>query len=329
MTINIVKELRRLKSDRLQLSDSEALEAARLLDDIQKSALRRFCTGVVTALPVEMAALEECFDDVSNIEMRGVKYKVGSSAIRGSNAKRILAILKRATDAGQNMAAICATDMLNAFPNIEDILMVGIAGGVPFPENPEKHVRLGDIVVSDQQGVTQYDFGKQYREYFEEKGCGRPPSPRLVDKVNELMTLELRGIRGWEEHIDKLLLRLSWERPSLDSDLLFRSDTSRDIVPHPVDPLRTLGRPRVFRGKIGSANLVIKSSEHRTRIREKHNVIAIEMEGSGIADATWAHRAGYLVIRGICDYADGRKNNTWHKYAAIVAAAYCTALLEV
>jgi nucleoside phosphorylase len=329
MVSKIIKDLRKLKIDETLLSDKEVLEAAKMLDRIQQSTLQRFSTGVVTALPVEMAALEACFDDLQEIEMRGVKYKVASAPIRGSNSRRTLAIIKRANDAGNNMAAVCAANMLNAFPNIEDVIMVGIAGGVPYPENAEKHVRLGDIVVSDLQGITQYDYGKQYKNYFEEKQRGRPPSPKLIDNVNELFTLELKGERPWEHHIEELQLRLEWERPSNEFDLLFRSDEGSNLIPHPVDSSRQEGKPRVFRGKIGSANLVLKSGEHRKRIREKHGVIAVEMESSGIADATWSHRAGYLVIRGICDYSDGHKNDKWHKYASLVAAAYCRAILEI
>jgi nucleoside phosphorylase len=35
-----------------------------------------------------------------------------------------------------------------------------------------------------------------------------------------------------------------------------------------------------------------------------------------------------IVIRGICDYADSHKNDTWQKYAAIAAAAYAKELLQ-
>ena len=94
------------------ISPDRLLEAARLLDRVQKSALQRFSTGVVTALPVEMAALEACFDELKVIEMRGMKYKVASAPVRGSNSKRIKAIIKRASDAGNNMAAVCAANML-------------------------------------------------------------------------------------------------------------------------------------------------------------------------------------------------------------------------
>lgn len=55
---------------------------------------------------------------------------------------------------------------------------------------------------------------------------------------------------------------------------------------------------------------------------------AVEMEASGIADATWNHDTGYLVIRGICDYCDKHKNDVWQEYAALVAAAYTRSLIE-
>lgn len=329
MVSKIITELRRLKIDQEELSESEVLEAAILLDQISASTLARFTTGIVTALAVEMAALESCFEELKDVEMRGQKYKVAAANVKGSNSRRILSIVKRAADLGNNSAAICAANMLSAFPNLEDIIMVGIAGGIPDPTNSDKHVRLGDIVVSDQQGITQYDFGKQYKSYFEEKQRGRPPSARLIDAINELATQELKGVRIWDDHIDDLQIRLGWCRPGDDQDKLFVSDTSELELPHPTDSLRHSGKPRVFRGKIGSANLVLKSSSHRQIVRDKHGVLAVEMEASGVADAAWHHKSGYLVVRGICDYADRRKNDSWHKYAALVAAAYCKAVLEV
>ena len=52
------------------------------------------------------------------------------------------------------------------------------------------------------------------------------------------------------------------------------------------------------------------------------------MEGSGVADATWEAEIGYYVVRGISDYCDGHKNDIWHNYAALAAAAYTRALIE-
>jgi hypothetical protein len=47
--------------------------------------------------------------------------------------------------------------------------------------------------------------------------------------------------------------------------------------------------------------------------------------GSGRSD----ERIWYLVIRGICDYADSHKNKRWQAYAAGTAAAYAKELLSV
>lgn len=51
---------------------------------------------------------------------------------------------------GESAATAVAKDMLRSFPNIRIGLLVGIGGGAPGPpsDNPEKDIRLGDIVVS-------------------------------------------------------------------------------------------------------------------------------------------------------------------------------------
>jgi nucleoside phosphorylase len=79
---------------------------------------------------------------------------------------------------------------------------------------------------------------------------------------------------------------------------------------------------QIFLGPIGSANTLLKNPQKRDMLRDQFGVKAIEMEGSGVADATWNQEAGYLVVRGICDYCDSHKGDIWQQYAAVVAAAY-------
>ena len=98
-------------------------------------------------------------------------------------------------------------------------------------------------------------------------------------------------------------------------------------VDHPVDRDRRPGHPRVFHGPIAAANVLLKNANRRDEIRRKFGVKAVEMEGSGIADAAWDGRVGYLVIRGTCDYCNRNKNDAWQKYAAVIAAAYARALI--
>ena len=101
-----------------------------------------------------------------------------------------------------------------------------------------------------------------------------------------------------------------------------------DREPHQGERKRRNDQPRVFLGPIASANTLLKEPDKRDSLRDQFGVKAVEMEGAGIADATWTHGVGYLVVRGICDYADANKNDTWQKYAAMAAAAYVRALVD-
>ncbi|KAG9757454.1 purine and uridine phosphorylase, partial [Aureobasidium melanogenum] len=81
--------------------------------------------------------------------------------------------------------------------------------------------------------------------------------------------------------------------------------------------------PLVHIGTIGSANMVMKSGEHRDAIARENNIIAFEMEGSGVWD-----NLPCIVIKGVCDYADSHKNKKWQDYAAATAASAAKAFLE-
>ncbi|KAK4164715.1 phosphorylase superfamily [Cladorrhinum sp. PSN259] len=81
--------------------------------------------------------------------------------------------------------------------------------------------------------------------------------------------------------------------------------------------------PRLFFGRIGSGDTVIKSGEDRDRIAKEQGLIAFEMEGAGIRD-----EIPCIVVKGVCDYADSHKNKRWQDYAAATAASAMKALLE-
>lgn len=63
-------------------------------------------------------------------------------------------------------------------------------------------------------------------------------------------------------------------------------------------------------------------------MQEQFSIRAVEMEASGIADASRNAEIGYLVVRGICDYCDIYKNDAWQNYAAMIAACYTRDLIE-
>ncbi|RKK84110.1 hypothetical protein BFJ68_g17386 [Fusarium oxysporum] len=76
---------------------------------------------------------------------------------------------------------------------------------------------------------------------------------------------------------------------------------------------------KVHYGIIASANSVMKNAEERDKYAQGPDlsVLCFEMEAAGLMN-----NFPCLVIRGICDYSDSHKNDEWHRYAALTAAAY-------
>src|SRR5262249_39691940 len=193
---------------------------------------------------------------------------------------------------------------------------------------PPSCVRLGDIVVSDRRGVIQYDFGKQNAGAFEVRHSPRPPSARLLKAVQVLEQDRLAGQRPWAEHLALGLRERKLRRPPASTDVVLNRAGRK--TPHPPDQSP---RPHVFIGPIASSNAVQGDAARREALPDRFKVKAVEMEGSGIADAAWEYeRAGYLVVRGVCDYCDARSKGSqtdrWKAFAAMAAAAYVRSLLE-
>jgi hypothetical protein len=151
----------------------------------------------------------------------------------------------------------------------------------------------------------------------------------LLEGVRLLEAAEFEGKYPWVKFVEQAIDFLEWGyRPDETTDVLANSANQDLTVEHPLDRKRRKGQPRIFIGPIASANKLLKNPITRDELRDKFSAKAVEMEGSGIADATWNHEIGYLVARGICDYCDINKGDLWQEYAAIVAAAYVRSLLE-
>ncbi|TMC21823.1 MAG: 5'-methylthioadenosine/S-adenosylhomocysteine nucleosidase [Chloroflexi bacterium] len=260
--------------------------------------------GLLTALPKEYAAMSVLLDNTVKFtppeERTSHPYTLGEIPVTGGGKLHV--VLALLPTIGLTLAATRATRLLEHFPAVQELIMVGIAGGVPDPERATEHVRLGDIVVSDQYGVVEYDF--------------------ITRMTSETI------YRPWLAWIEQAMARLNVTRPPKKTDILasFATEPPSRLT-HPSDPQRIVDEPRVFLAPIASSNTLLKDPVLRDELRVRYGVKAIEMEGAGVADATWDPKAGYLVVRGICDYCDANKNDKWHSYAAIVAAAYTRALL--
>lgn len=286
-------------------------------------------TAILTALPEEYVAMEVLLEHTQQWSVPGQgashRYTLGKIPLaQGGTHGVVLALLP---GTGIAPAAASAARLLEQIPQIRHIVVVGIAGGVPNPVVPGEHVRLGDIVVSDQYGVIQYDLVKKTGQGVLYRPFPQPPSAHLLLAARYLAAEALKGRPPWMPYIAQGLLQLHLARPARTTDVLFATGEPGRVFAHPRDPQRKAGQPRVFFGPIASASTLLRDAALRDELRDHFRVKAIEMEATGVASASWDVESGYFVVRGICDYCDEQKNDLWRGYAAVVAAAYTRALL--
>lgn len=296
--------------------------------------------GIITVLPEEHSSMLAMLENIQHVQFpgRGSGNQFVLGDINSINKEIHRIALARTIGDNNNKAAIRAAKLLEHFPNLEVIFMVGIAGGTPvLPglygddalNHLDKAVRLGDIVVS--KGIFQYDYVKERIDKFIFKGDNIPPCAKVVEaqqRLEELLEFKDDDVAPWNIYVKNALeqLKSNYLRPDASTDKLH--DYNGELIEHPVDENRNDAYPRIFSGKIASSNTVLKNPEKRDLLKKEHDVYAIEMETSGIADTTWEAGIGYYGVRGICDYCDSYKNDIWHRYAALVAAAYTKALIE-
>lgn len=79
----------------------------------------------------------------------------------------------------------------------------------------------------------------------------------------------------------------------------------------------------VHYGLIASSDRFMKDAEVRDALSQNEGILCFEMEAAGLMD-----HFPCIVIRGICDYSDTHKNDTWQGYSAVAAAAYAKELLR-
>lgn len=146
-------------------------------------------------------------------------------------------------------------------------------------------ISLGDVVASEQ--IVDYELGKVSSEGF---------GPRW--SVYRTDAALLARIRGWT--------RQNWQT-------YVRSKRPRGNA-----------KPHLHTGVYLSGNKVIADERSAGALRAVwRKAAAIDMEAAGIASVLYHRQTppGFLVIKGICDYADSKKNDDWQEYAADAAAS--------
>jgi nucleoside phosphorylase len=317
-----------------------------------------YTVGIICALTVEKVAAC-CFLDKDHPRLKSQSASDNNDYTLGQIGEHNVVIAGLPLGRyGTTNAAIVARDMVRTFPNIRFGLMVGIGGGAPS----EGHdIRLGDIVVGTSRNgkneLLQYDFGKTIQNRKFQRVETRSNTPLVLQ--NAVGGLEadynLNGHQLQKSIQDALKARKrikrQYKKPEAKSDVLYKSDylhtnesggacsvlcgnKSEHIVVRPdlsnnneeddsdTDEI-SRDDPTIHYGIIASANQLMKNAEIRDSLAKEAGVLCFEMEAAGLQD-----HFPCLVIRGICDYSDTHKNDKWHGYAAMSAAAYAKDLMN-
>lgn len=303
-----------------------------------------YTIGWICAIPIEVKAVLAILDDqhAAPSILEGDKNEYTFGRIGSHNV--VVAVLPHY---GTNAASSAATAMSMSFRRLRFGLMVGVAGGAPTKAND---VRLGDIVVSYptgmSTGVIQHDAGKALEKgEFLQLGVLTGPPPTLLAAIAVIRALDETELceRILEKSRGDVGVCQRFPYPGQDADKLFdpgyyyvdagakdhggereiKGCENCDVSALVPRSKRAYDHPYVHYGLISSGNQVIRDGMKRQELSTKSGVLCFEMEAAGVVDTLPS-----LIIRGICDYADGHKSKDWQPYAALVAAIFAKELLS-
>jgi nucleoside phosphorylase len=291
----------------------------------------------IAPLEIEAQAAWYMFDHVhqGNFNVnRGDDYLYMAGDINGHNV--IIATFPAGHNYGVGSAAALASQVKKSFPNLWFGLLVGVAAGLPnLSRVPPRDIRLGDVLVGvgdgDDAGLVSYGLGKEMSDGFQllRRGAQAKTETVVRSAVGIIKTLTpMQGnvfLRYYDSIKDKMHTNGTFADPGQEKDQLYQTVTDgENSVTQLVErtPRQVSERTKVWYGLIGSGDKLMKNAKKRDELRDKFNLIGLEMEAAGTMNTIPVG-----VIRGVCDYGDEQKNKEWQPYAAAMAAAYAKALL--
>jgi nucleoside phosphorylase len=263
----------------------------------------------------------------------GDDYIFQAGDICGHNV--IIATIPPGQAYGTGSAAALASQVKRYFPKLWFGLLVGVAAGLPnLLRNPPLDIRLGDVLVGlatgDSAGLIAYDLGKETgKDGFQLLRFGHGLDNTETVVRSAIGSIKLRAPNDaslflqYYKHIENKEHSCgTFIDPGQDKDRLYQFD--EDDIESLVQRERRSDskRTRVWYGPIGSGEKLMKNARKRNELRDKYNIIGLEMEAAGTMNCIPVG-----VIRGVCDYGDEHKNKEWQPYAAAMAAAYAKAVL--
>ena len=249
--------------------------------------------AIMTALRVEREAMLQRLDRYERIELPDDPYVyfLGQIDIPGSTAKYKV-VVAQLIDVGNVNAATEATALIKRWQP-QNLFMVGIAGGVE-----QEGVAKGDVIVANL--IYYYEMAK-----------------RVPVDANYPVGEQRRDVY---HRCDRILYAKAKNYEAAD----WKSDVK---VSPPLGSENYVSHARF--GPIGCGELVIADETTIPRLLLKcPKMLAVAMEGAGIAQAAENEGVNFLEVRGISDLANPVKDDRWHLYAANAAAAFVRGFLR-
>jgi len=262
---------------------------------MEKRALS-FDVCIVCALPEEARAflqvMQQYEEGILIEEYSSPRYRYSSRIATIKNIKGeplTLHISWPPRNGPQDMALYLPRVLEDCQPRI--CIMTGICAG------DAQQVQLGDPVVAER--TFTYDNGK-----FTTDEHGR--RAHLHDTTTYQPDAKILQFLGLFDEWEPVVARL--ERPS---PLL----QQRNIVCHMK--------------AMASGNAVRTDNPFENVRIPVRGTVAIDMEGAAFGQVMSHHpQIPWLVVKGVCDYADRMKDDTFHRYAAHVSALYALSFIQ-
>ncbi|KAG7154868.1 hypothetical protein Hamer_G021199 [Homarus americanus] len=211
--------------------------------------------------------------------------------------------------------------------------LLGTAGGVPQYTDYNKHVRLGDVVVSappsGQKFIYMYcDSAKTLESgsyEFETKSWG-PPDLSLQNIAYQLKQQgeEKGGLTPWIHYMTEGNNKLSaqemdFSRPNEDTDKLYMSIGGSDVieVSHPLPPdgsenIRDPTKPRIHLGVIAAGRCVVGNDQMRQDFASQLSVVAYDQEFDAVIESGWYKEQGLAAICSFGSSSIYEGNHLWN-----------------
>lgn len=191
-----------------------------------------FEVAIICALPLEYNAISLLFDHFW--DQHGDSYgktKGDDNNYRTGRMSKVDVVLLLLPGIGKAAAASAAAGIRSSYPELKQVLLAGICGGVPYRELGDgkfDEILLGDVIISTT--LVQCDLGRRFPDSFQTKDDPETALPRARKHIRSI--LAPLGAKSIREQIERRATHFleqiqadndEYQYPGAASDRLFNA----------------------------------------------------------------------------------------------------------